>query len=166
MVAVVARQVSAAAQSRAACALSGQSRRGFPAAAYGGATLQRAVLLHGKVNCQKLLRPHCDCGCDGGGGPLNQPFIVATWDNGEAVRPRVFPTRAEAFRVELPNTDVCLSRWRESLPRHLTVGCESHCEFCAGWRGSVKRFSVEKCCLDVVRGHRFGSVGDASLDKR
>ena len=97
---------------------------------------------------------------------MNQPFIVATWDNGEAVRPRVFPTCAEAFRVELPYADVNLSRWCESLPRHFTVGRESHCEFCAGRRGSVKRFSVEKCRLDVVRGHRFGSVGDAGLDKR
>jgi hypothetical protein len=58
--------VSAAAQSGAACAQSDQSRRGVPAARYG-ATSQRAVLLQGKVNCQKLLRPHCDCGCDGGG---------------------------------------------------------------------------------------------------
>jgi hypothetical protein len=97
---------------------------------------------------------------------LNQPFVVATWDNGEAVRPRVFPTRAEALRVELPNADVYLCRWRESLPRHLTVRCESHCEFCAGRRGSVKRFSVEKCRLDVVRGHRFGCEGDASVELR
>src|SRR5580704_14975038 len=134
--------------------------------AYGGATSQRAALLHGTVNYKRLLRPHRDCCCDGGGGPLNQPFIVATWDNGEAVRPRVFPTRAEAFRVELPNANVYLCRWRESLPRHLTVGCECHCEFCAGRRGGVKRFSVEKCCLDVVRRHRFGCEGDASLDKR
>lgn len=42
---------------------------------------------------------------------LNRPFIFAVWNDGEAIRLRVFPTRTEAFRIELPRADVRLAGW-------------------------------------------------------
>ena len=106
-----------------------------------------------------LFRPHCDCGYNCGSCFLNQPFIFAAWNDTEAIRPCVFPTSAEALRIEFPNSDVRFAGLCEGLPRHLAIRCEGHCEFGAARRGSVKRLAVEKCCLNVVRSHRLLSEG-------
>jgi hypothetical protein len=52
---------------------------------------------------------------------LNQPFIFAVWNDSKAIRPRVFPTRAEALRIELPNADVsfaCMMLRASKHPSH------------------------------------------------
>jgi hypothetical protein len=111
-------------------------------------------------------RPHCDRNLDSCGGSLNQPFVVAIRNNDEAIGRRMLPTRAKTLRIKLPNACVCLCRLRQRLSRHLTVRCESHREFCAAKRGSVKRLSVKKSSLDTGWGHRFCSIGNARLEKR
>ena len=122
-------------------------------------TLYDCVVAFATAQRRSLFRPYRNSCCDGGCGSLNKPFIFAAWSDGEAIRPGVLPTSAEAFCIEFPNTDVCFTGLCESLTRHFAVRCKGHLKFGAGRRSSGKWLTVEKRRLDIARGHRLCCVG-------
>jgi len=70
----------------------------------------------------------------------------------------MFPTRAKAFRIELPRAGILFASLPERFTRHLVIWREGHFEFSAGERGGGEGLAVEEGRLNVVRRH--GCLGN------
>jgi hypothetical protein len=76
-----------------------------------------------------LFGPHGHCDCDCGCSFLNQPFVLALWNDSEAIRFRVLPGGAKALRIKFPRAGVRVAGLCERLTGHLAARRKRHFEF-------------------------------------
>ena len=112
-----------------------------------------------------LFRPHCNCGCNCGGAFLDQPFILAAWNDGKAGRLGSRPARAKAGGVELPRAASLVTGFAKRFAGHFAVWREDHFELGAAWCGGGEGLSVEEGCLDIARRHGCSSDGATSREE-